>query len=190
MRRNFRRGRPPLCPTTTGRVVASIKPMVGWDTVTDICRDKGRFSGEPSFVFLGAMRVQQSATAVCAAIRKSAVMTQASQWPRRRYAHSSMSTWFGRRTLFLRKRTSESRIAVSALGHKRTHAPQQSMSTRSPRRLPCRLDSVLVELENCNRPQRDRTEVLSFVQMGPKQPQGSPRAGAGGPKNRGLARAY
>jgi hypothetical protein len=45
--------------------------MVGWDTVTDICRDKGRFSGEPSFVFLGAMRVQQSATAVCAAIRKS-----------------------------------------------------------------------------------------------------------------------
>ena len=49
MRRNFRRGRLPLCPTTTGRVVASIKPMVGWDTVTDICRDKGRFSGEPSF---------------------------------------------------------------------------------------------------------------------------------------------
>jgi len=91
MRKNFRRGRPPLCPTTTERVVASIKPMVGWDTVTDICRDRGRFSGEPSFVFLGAMRVQQSATAVCAAIRKSDVMTQASQWPRRRHAHSSMS---------------------------------------------------------------------------------------------------
>jgi hypothetical protein len=36
--------------------------MVGWDTVTDICRDKGRFSGEPPFVFLGAMRVQQSAS--------------------------------------------------------------------------------------------------------------------------------
>jgi hypothetical protein len=33
--------------------VASIKPMVGWDTVTDICRDKGRFSGESPFVFLG-----------------------------------------------------------------------------------------------------------------------------------------
>jgi hypothetical protein len=55
--------------------------MVGWDTVTDICRNKGRFSGEPPFVFLGAMRVQQSATAVCAAICKSDVMTQASQWP-------------------------------------------------------------------------------------------------------------
>ena len=91
MRRNFRRGRPPLCPTTTGRAVATIKPMVGWDTVTDICRDRGRISGEPSFVFLGAMRVQQSATAVCAAIRKSDVMTQASLWPRRRHAHSSMS---------------------------------------------------------------------------------------------------
>jgi hypothetical protein len=65
--------------------------MVGWDTVTDICRDRGRISGEPSFVFLGAMRVQQSATAVCAAIRKSDVMTQASLWPRRRHAHSSMS---------------------------------------------------------------------------------------------------
>jgi hypothetical protein len=40
--------------------------MVGWDIVTDIFRDKGRFSGEPSFVFLGTMRVQQSATTVCA----------------------------------------------------------------------------------------------------------------------------
>jgi hypothetical protein len=64
--------------------------MVGWDTVTDIYRDKGRFSGEPSFVFLGARRVQQSATAVCAAIRKSDVMRQASQWPRLRHAHSSI----------------------------------------------------------------------------------------------------
>ena len=52
--------------------------MVGRDTVTDIFRDKGRFSGEPSFVFLGTMRVQQSATAVRTAIRKSDVMTQAS----------------------------------------------------------------------------------------------------------------
>ena len=84
--------RPPApVPTTTRRVVASINPMVGWDTVTDICRDKGRFSGEPSFVFLGTMRIQQSATAVCAAIRKSDVMTQASQWPRRRHAHSRTS---------------------------------------------------------------------------------------------------
>jgi hypothetical protein len=33
--------------------------MVGWDIVTDIFRDKGRFSGEPSFVFLGTMRVQR-----------------------------------------------------------------------------------------------------------------------------------
>jgi hypothetical protein len=37
--------------------------MVGRDTVTDIFRDKGRFSGEPSFVVLGTMRVQQSASA-------------------------------------------------------------------------------------------------------------------------------
>jgi hypothetical protein len=65
--------------------------MVGRDTVIDVCRDKGRFSGKPSFVFPGAMRVQQSATAVCAAIRKSDVMTQASQWPRRRHADSNMS---------------------------------------------------------------------------------------------------
>jgi hypothetical protein len=32
--------------------------MVGWDTVIDIYRDKGRFNGQPPFVFLGAMRVQ------------------------------------------------------------------------------------------------------------------------------------
>jgi hypothetical protein len=65
--------------------------MVGRDTVTDVCRDKGRLSGEPSFVFLGAMRVRQSATAVCAANRKSDVMTRASQWPRHRHTHPSMS---------------------------------------------------------------------------------------------------
>jgi hypothetical protein len=30
--------------------------MVGWDTVTDICRDKGRLSGEASFASIGSMR--------------------------------------------------------------------------------------------------------------------------------------
>jgi hypothetical protein len=48
--------------------------MVDRDTVTDICRDKGRLSGEPSFVFVAAMCVQQSATAVrAAAVAKQAL---------------------------------------------------------------------------------------------------------------------
>jgi hypothetical protein len=38
--------------------------MVGWDTVTDICRDKGRFSGEPFFVFLGAISSLQLPSAL------------------------------------------------------------------------------------------------------------------------------
>jgi hypothetical protein len=54
--------------------------MVGWDTVTDICRDKGRLSGELSFVFLEAMRVQRSAIAVCAAIRKGAAKVRSGSW--------------------------------------------------------------------------------------------------------------
>jgi hypothetical protein len=39
--------------------------MVGWDTVTDICRDKGRFSGEPSFASIGLMRFYGGLQADC-----------------------------------------------------------------------------------------------------------------------------
>jgi hypothetical protein len=48
MRKNFRRGRLPLCHTTALRVVYSTQLMVGRDTVTNTCYDKGRFR-EPSF---------------------------------------------------------------------------------------------------------------------------------------------
>jgi hypothetical protein len=33
--------------------VASIKPMVGWDTVTDICRDKGGLAASRPLPRLG-----------------------------------------------------------------------------------------------------------------------------------------
>ncbi len=50
MRKAFRRGRLPPCRTAVGRIVDSIQLMVGRDTVTNTCCDKGRFRGEPSFV--------------------------------------------------------------------------------------------------------------------------------------------
>jgi hypothetical protein len=43
MPKDFRRGRLPLCRTTTGRVADTIKLTVGRDIVTDPCDDKGRF---------------------------------------------------------------------------------------------------------------------------------------------------
>ena len=49
MRKNFRRGRLPLCHTTALRIVHSTQLMVSRHTVTNICRDKGRFR-EPSLV--------------------------------------------------------------------------------------------------------------------------------------------
>src|SRR5258708_781548 len=49
MRKNFRRGRLPRCHITALRTVYSTHPMVGRDTVTYTCYDKGRFR-EPSFV--------------------------------------------------------------------------------------------------------------------------------------------
>ena len=52
MRKNFRRGRLPLCRTTALRLVHSTQLMAGRDIVTNICYDKGRFR-EPSFVSIG-----------------------------------------------------------------------------------------------------------------------------------------
>jgi hypothetical protein len=48
MRKNFLRGRLPLCHTTALRIVYSTQLMVRRDTVTNTCYDKGRFR-EPSF---------------------------------------------------------------------------------------------------------------------------------------------
>jgi len=69
MRKNFRRGRLPLCHTTALRIVYSIQLMVGRDIVTNTCYDKGRFC-EPSFGSIGIVRFQQSAgpIAACAPI--------------------------------------------------------------------------------------------------------------------------
>jgi hypothetical protein len=52
MRKNFRRGHLPLCHTTALRVVYSTQLMVGRDTVTNTCYDKGR-RRQPSFVSIG-----------------------------------------------------------------------------------------------------------------------------------------
>ncbi len=65
MRKNFRRGRLPLCHTTAVRIVHSTQLMVGRDTVTNTCYDKGRFR-EPSFVSIGRMRFHQSAGPIAA----------------------------------------------------------------------------------------------------------------------------
>jgi hypothetical protein len=78
MRKAFRRGRLPLYRTTAGRIVDSIQPMAGRDTVTNTCDDKGRFGGGPSFVAVAAIRLP---IAACAAIFKSDVMTGVGQWP-------------------------------------------------------------------------------------------------------------
>jgi hypothetical protein len=50
MRKDFRRGRLLLCRTAVEHIVDSIQLMVGPDTVTNTCYNKGRFRGEPSFV--------------------------------------------------------------------------------------------------------------------------------------------
>src|SRR5439155_13417372 len=60
MRKNFRRGRLPLCHTTALRIVHSTQLMVARDTVTNTCCDKGRFR-EPSFVLIGIVHFHQSA---------------------------------------------------------------------------------------------------------------------------------
>jgi hypothetical protein len=53
MRKDFHRGRLPLCHTAAGRLVDTIKPTVDRDTVTNACYDKGRLRGGPSFVSVG-----------------------------------------------------------------------------------------------------------------------------------------
>src|SRR5262245_31240910 len=55
MRKNFRRGRLPLCHITTMRIVFSIPLMAGRHTVTDTCCDEGRFcAGRPLLRWLEA----------------------------------------------------------------------------------------------------------------------------------------
>jgi hypothetical protein len=69
MRKNFRRGRQPLCHTPALRIVYSTQPMVGRDTVTNTCYDKGAV---PRAVLgsIGIVRFHQSAgpIAACAPI--------------------------------------------------------------------------------------------------------------------------
>ena len=60
MRKNFRRDRLPLCHTTALRTVYSTQPMVGRDTVTNTCYDKGRLR-EPSFVSIAVVRFHHPA---------------------------------------------------------------------------------------------------------------------------------
>ena len=63
MRKNFRRGRLPRCHITALRTVYSTHPMVGRDTVTNTCYDKGRFR-EPSFVSIAIVGFHQFAAVI------------------------------------------------------------------------------------------------------------------------------
>jgi hypothetical protein len=57
MRKDFHRGRLPLCHTAAGRLVDTFKPTVDRDTVINAYYDKGRLRGGPSFVSVGVIRL-------------------------------------------------------------------------------------------------------------------------------------